>query len=122
MIARLMGLSTISPADLSDAMRAGEAIAIDVNSPGSWSQARVPGAVNLDPAAYSETDLPADKSRLLVFYCSNPLCRKAPNAALRARKFGYQNVRVMSAGIKGWIGAQLPTESGVSSPVVQAPF
>ena len=112
MIAQLMGLSTISPADLSDAIRAGEAKVIDVNSPGSWNQARVPGAVNLDPAAYVEADLPPDKSRLLVFYCSNPLCRKAPNAARRARRFGYQNVRVMSAGIKGWIGAKLPTESG----------
>ena len=115
MIARLMGLSTISPADLNDAIRTGKAIAIDVNSPGSWTQARVPGAMNLDPAAYAEADLPPDKSQLLVFYCSNPLCRKAPNAALRARRFGYQNVRVMSAGIKGWIGAQLPTESGAQT-------
>jgi rhodanese-related sulfurtransferase len=69
--------------------------------------------VNLDPTGYAETDLPADKSRLLVFYCSNPLCRKAPNAALRARRLGYENVRVMSAGIKGWMGARLPTESSV---------
>ena len=116
MIARLMGLATISPADLDRSLRAGEAIAIDVNAPASWTQARVPGAVNLDPTGYAESDLPADKSKLLVFYCSNPLCRKAPNAALRARKLGYQNVRVMSAGIKGWIGAQLPTESGESTP------
>jgi rhodanese-related sulfurtransferase len=49
---------------------------------------------------------------MLVFYCSNPLCRKAPTAALRARKLGYENVRVMSAGINGWMSAQLPVESG----------
>jgi rhodanese-related sulfurtransferase len=49
---------------------------------------------------------------LLVFYCSNPLCRKAPTAARRARKMGYTNVHVMSAGINGWLAAKLPTESG----------
>jgi 3-mercaptopyruvate sulfurtransferase SseA len=28
------------------------------------------------------------------------------------RKLGYENVRVMSAGIKGWLSARLPIESG----------
>lgn len=112
MFALLMGLRNISPADLHQRLKAGEGTVIDVNSPGSWSQAHVPGAVNLDPVSYEPTSLPTDRSALLVFYCSNPLCRKAPNAALRAKKLGYDNVRVMSAGIKGWLGAGLPTESG----------
>jgi len=47
-----------------------------------------------------------------VFYCSGPLCRKAPLAARRAKGFGYTDVRVMSAGISGWMAARLPTESG----------
>ncbi|HWN42407.1 MAG TPA: rhodanese-like domain-containing protein [Thermoanaerobaculia bacterium] len=78
----------------------------------SWATARVPGALNLDPAGYDEKSLPADKDSLLVFYCSNPLCRKAPNAARRAKQMGYRNVHVMSAGISGWLNAKLPTESG----------
>ncbi len=112
MIARLMGLRTISPEDLHKLIQQAGVMAIDVNSPISWREAHVPGAVNLDPEAYAATDLPQDKAARLVFYCSNPLCRKAPNAALRARKFGYENVSVMSAGIKGWMSARLPTESG----------
>ena len=112
MIAQLMGLRTISPGDLLRLSREGGAIAIDVNSRGSWLEARVPGAVHLDPAAFDAAALPADKLALLVFYCSNPLCRKAPTAALRARTLGYQNVRVMPAGIKGWVSARLPVESG----------
>ena len=116
MIARLMGLATISPARLED-LRRGQAVTIvDVNSPGSWRQGHVPGAINLDPVNFSERDLPPDKSLPLVFYCSNPLCRKAPNAARRARKMGYADVRVMSSGISGWIGAKLPTESGAEAP------
>ena len=74
----------------------------------------MPGAVNLDPVAYASSDLPSDKNALVVFYCSNPWCRKAPNAARRAGAMGYSNVRVMSAGIKGWLGAKLPVESGPS--------
>ena len=104
MFAQLMGLKTISPRDLHESSGV---VIVDVNSPQSFLQARVPGAVQ---------ELPADKSAALVFYCSNPLCRKAPNAAKRAKQLGYTNVRVMSAGISGWISAGLPTDSGAPRP------
>lgn len=112
MFAWLMGLKAVSPAELHRLMQDKRATAIDVNSPQSWTTARVPGALNLDPVGYGEKSLPADKDSLLVFYCSNPLCRKAPNAARRAKQMGYRNVQVMSAGISGWLSAKLPTESG----------
>jgi len=82
-IARLMGLKTISPRDLHRWMQDQPVTAIDVNSRQSWLQARVPGALHLDPTGYSEGDLPSDKDSHLVFYCSNPMCRKAPNTARR---------------------------------------
>ena len=113
MLARLMGLKTISPDDLHRLVQSpGNVAVFDVNSRQSWLSARVPGAKNLDPAEYKDGDLPPNKNDLLVFYCSNPLCRKAPNAARRAKKIGYSNVQVMSAGISGWLAAKLPTESG----------
>lgn len=113
MFARLMGLKTISPDGLHRLAQNPEHVSvIDVNSRQSWVRARVPGATNLDPAAYKDSDLPPDKNAVLVFYCSNPMCRKAPNAARRAKKMGYSNVMVMSAGISGWLAAKLPTESG----------
>jgi rhodanese-related sulfurtransferase len=40
------------------------------------------------------------------------MCRKAPNAAKRAKQLGYANAKVMSAGITGWLSANLPTQSG----------
>jgi rhodanese-related sulfurtransferase len=40
------------------------------------------------------------------------MCRKAPNAARRAKKMGYGNAMVMSAGISGWVAANLPTDVG----------
>ena len=112
MFAKLMGLKTVPPNELHRLMQDNPVTVIDVNSPQSWAQARVPGARNLDPVGYVERDLPSEKSSTLVFYCSNYLCRKAPNAARRAEQMGYRDVRVMSAGISGWMGAKLPTDSG----------
>ena len=112
MFARLFGLDSLSPAELHELLRDDTVTVLDVNSPQSWSAAHVPGARNLDPVNYSESDLPQDKDANLVFYCSNFLCRKAPNAARRAKSLGYRNVHVMSAGISGWTSAGLPTESG----------
>jgi len=116
MFARLMGLKTISPGGLHQLMQSAPLTAIDVNSRQSWLTARVPGALNLDPVGYNDSDLPSDKDSMLVFYCSNFLCRKAPNAALRAKRMGFGNVHVMSAGITGWLDATLPTESGEGTP------
>ena len=113
MLARLMGLKTISPDGLHQWVASPDPVTVlDVNSRGRWIEAHVPGARNLDPADFELGDLPPDKNAALVFYCSNPLCRKAPNAARRAKKMGYNDVHVMSAGISGWLGARLPTESG----------
>jgi rhodanese-related sulfurtransferase len=112
MFAQLMGLKVVSPDGLHQMMQGQPVTVIDVNSPQSWSKARVPGALNLDPVNYADSDLPSDKGASLVFYCSNPLCRKAPNAARRAKKMGYDNVKVMSAGISGWLAKNLPTEAG----------
>ena len=112
MFALLMGLSSISPLALNDLIRTQHITVIDVNSRPSWMKAHVPGAINLDPTAYDANQLPGDKTSTIVFYCSNPMCRKAPNAARRAKKLGYANAMVMSAGINGWLGANLPTENG----------
>ena len=112
MIAMLMGLKTVSPAALQELIQKQAVTIFDVNSRQSWQQAHVPGALHLDPLAYGERDLPRDKAAMLVFYCSNFLCRKAPNAAVRAKKMGYSDVRVLSAGISGWLDAKLPTERG----------
>jgi rhodanese-related sulfurtransferase len=112
MFARLMGLKSISPGALHQLLQQRQVTVIDVNSRQSWMKARVPGALNLDPAGYQDNDLPADKQAGLVFYCSNPLCRKAPNAARRAKSMGHSDVQVMSAGITGWLAAALPTQAG----------
>jgi len=111
MFAMLMGLKGIAPRELHACLGQGGMTVFDLNARASWLSARVPGAPNLAPD-FDAALLPADRAAPLVFYCSNPLCRKAPNAARRAGKLGYTDVRVMSAGITGWQGAGLPVDSG----------
>lgn len=113
MFAFLYGLKSVSPAALQQ--RAADYTVIDVNSVQSWNAAHVPQAKRLDALTFTEHDLPADRAAPLVFYCSNPLCRKAPNAARRARQMGFTEVAVMSAGIKGWVEAGLPTASAAAN-------
>ncbi len=112
MIARLMGLATASPREVQRGLEEGSIVVLDVNAPASWRYAHVPGARRLDPAAFEPADLPRQRDAALVFYCSNPFCRKAPTAAKRAIAMGWANVRVMSAGLSGWISAGLPIETG----------
>jgi rhodanese-related sulfurtransferase len=112
MLGHLLGRGVISPKRLHDLMQRQPLTIVDVNPGQSWRAARLTGAINLDPTGFVATDLPADKDSMLVFYCSNVFCRKAPQAARRATGMGDRNVQVLRAGISGWIGAGLPTESG----------
>lgn len=105
MIARLMGLRTVSPADLERRLREGSVAIFDVNAAESWRSAHVAGARHLDPMGFAPADQDASSSS------TARAPRKAPNAALRARRMGYPNVHVLSAGISGWIGAGRTTES-----------
>ncbi len=110
-----MGLAEISPRDL-HALLGREAVAVfDVNAESRWLERRVPGARHLDAQGFAAADLGADPDALLVFYCSGPLCRKAPNAARRAKGFGFRNVKVLSAGVTGWVAAGMPTETGAAA-------
>jgi hypothetical protein len=43
----------------------------DNNAPSRFQKGHVPGSKWLNPYAVNATDLPADKSATLVFYCAN---------------------------------------------------
>jgi rhodanese-related sulfurtransferase len=58
---------------------------------------------------YALSELPQDKSTMVVFYCYNEQCTASHDAADRASAAGYKNVRVMSDGIAGWKSKGLPT-------------
>lgn len=45
---------------------------VDNNGHARWQRSHVPGARNLNPHSFVESDLPPDRSATLVFYCSGP--------------------------------------------------
>lgn len=66
-------------------------------------------------------ELPADKTKPLVFYCANTMCMASHTAAERALKAGHPDVSVMVDGIYGWKKAGHPTVALVSPPRKLAP-
>ena len=97
----------ISVNEVDQKLAKGDCIPVDAN--GDRTRKRlgvVPGAVLLtDSEAFSLSELPADKSKELVFYCGSKTCGASHEAAGRALTAGYTNVKVMGEGIAGWVSA-----------------
>ena len=93
----------ISVADADKALQSG-AFAVDANSASTREKnGTVPNAIILTSSyKYELAQLPEDKAKGLIFYCSNTNCTASDAAAERASTSGYENVHIMREGIKGW--------------------
>jgi len=93
----------ISVADADKALQSG-AFAVDANSESTREKnGTVPNAIILTSSyKYELAQLPEDKTKGLIFYCSNTNCTASDAAAERASTSGYENVHIMREGIKGW--------------------
>jgi rhodanese-related sulfurtransferase len=100
-------LPMITVDEVDQKLAAGECVPVDAN--GSETRKKmgvVPGAVLLtDSDSFQLSELPADKSKALVFYCANTRCGASHTAAEKAMTAGYTNVKVMPDGIAGWVKA-----------------
>ena len=65
----------------------------------------IPGAVNLPYPAFDKNldKLPADKNRLIIFYCAGNTCTMSPKSLEKAEQLGYNNVKVFREGMPGWL-------------------
>jgi rhodanese-related sulfurtransferase len=98
---------TVTVDDVDKQLAAGECVPVDANGEQTRKKMGVvPGAVLLsDSETFAVSELPADKSKALVFYCGNNHCGASHEAAGRALTAGYTNVKVMPEGIAGWVSA-----------------
>ncbi|GAM09324.1 thiosulfate sulfurtransferase GlpE [Geobacter sp. OR-1] len=65
----------------------------------------IPGAINLPYPAFDKNidKLPADKNRLIVFYCAGITCTMSPKSLEKAEQLGYRNAKVFREGMPGWL-------------------
>ena len=97
-------VGVVSVDEVAALLAAGACQLLDVNGvPTRQREGVIPGAALLtNHQTYALSELPADKSRTLVFYCANEQCGASHSAAQRAVLAGYRDVNVLSAGIAGW--------------------
>lgn len=65
----------------------------------------IPGAINLPYPAFDKNldKLPADKNRLVVFYCAGVTCTMSPKSLEKTEALGYKNAKVYREGMPGWL-------------------
>ncbi|MBE0688393.1 MAG: rhodanese-like domain-containing protein [Anaerolineaceae bacterium] len=88
---------------------------IDVREPSELEEnGHVPGAVNIPVKTLVDNLalLPADLDEPMVVYCKSGT--RSTFAWTILNMLGYTNVRNMSAGMDGWIKAELPVEEGLA--------
>jgi rhodanese-related sulfurtransferase len=105
------GIATVSVDELDQMLARHACQAVDANGDSTRKRMGViPGAVLL-PDADAIDQLPADKTKDLVFYCTNTACGASHYAAEKAITAGYTHVKVMPEGIAGWVKAGKKTQS-----------
>lgn len=100
-------VAELTIAELDGQLAKGDCTPVDANGTETRKKMGViPGAVLLsDSDTFNASELPADKSRSLVFYCANTHCGASHEAADKAILAGYKNVKVLPEGIAGWVKA-----------------
>jgi rhodanese-related sulfurtransferase len=99
------------------------AVFVDARVAAEYAEKRIKGAINV---VYKETHkkvgkldakdsfdlskLPADKSKVMVFYCNGSPCWRGYKGADAAIKAGYKKVSWFRDGLPAWESKGFPTE------------
>ncbi|MCX7896935.1 MAG: rhodanese-like domain-containing protein [Rhodocyclaceae bacterium] len=80
---------------------------IDSRPARTFEKGSIPGAVNIPDTQFEKmTDkLPADKNKMLVFFCGGLKCDLSSKSARKAKALGYTKVFVYAEGYPAWQAA-----------------
>lgn len=91
---------------LTDAVKKGNAIVVDVRSDTEFNIINVAGCVQIQVGKMTEKDLAnlrgKEDAKIMAFYCNGTSCKKSYKATLKAMEWGYKNVFVYDDGIFEW--------------------
>src|SRR5882724_7456714 len=87
-------IKEVSVSEAAEFVRVKSATIVDANGSGPREEFGViPGAILLSNyRTFALSELPAEKSTKLVFYCGGKMCRASDGAAARAAEAGYKDV------------------------------
>jgi rhodanese-related sulfurtransferase/uncharacterized membrane protein YphA (DoxX/SURF4 family) len=103
-------------AEAQNRFQAGSAVFVDVRPPEQYQEGHIRGAINLPMADFDRiadkmvVDYPEDT--IFVTYCDGEDCALAAEVALKLKKIGFENVRVLHDGWNVWKNLHLPSQAG----------
>jgi len=82
-----------------------DVVIIDSRPTRKYEQGYISPALNIPDRLFDKmvTQLPTDKSQMLIFYCGGVKCPLSHKSAFKAENLGYTNVKVYAAGYPDWI-------------------
>jgi rhodanese-related sulfurtransferase len=101
-------VTEISAAEARKQAEAGEAVLIDVREESDWRESHAEGARHLSRGVIEleiEEQIP-DVKKPIICYCGGG--SRSALVAESLQKMGYENVRSMAGGVRGWKDAGLP--------------
>ena len=113
---RTLRMSRVSVDDLHDMINRDERpLIVDVRSPASQKQGRIPGAVWIDSQAFDDSmqaaglhDHPASE---VIVYCACPNEASAAAVAKKLMRAGFKRVRPLAGGIEAWVAKGYDVEA-----------
>ena len=87
---------------------------IDARTTTEYADAHIVGAISIPENKFEESVnlLPADKNKLLVFYCNGVKCGKSKKAAAKATTAGFKSLHIYSEGFPVWEEKKLNIVAG----------
>ena len=88
----------------------GRAIFIDARSPADYGGGHIPGAINIYAETFKDEepeeikDIPYET--MLIIYCDGDECALSRRLADALKTFGYENIKILYAGWKGWLDSE----------------
>lgn len=101
-------------------------VLVDARPERTFAKGTIPGAINISDSKFDKLApgmLPADKNKMLIFFCGGLKCDLSSKSATKAKALGYKNVFVFPEGEPAWSAAMgtvaKPAAPAKAEPVAQ---
>lgn len=108
-------VGSLSADELDALIKEGTVAVLDSNGDKTRKEfGKIPTATLLSSSSdYELSELPEDKAKKLVFYCSNTQCGASKKSATKAMAAGYSDVNILPVGVIGWKESGKTTEKAL---------